>query len=240
MIWRVGALLLVGLSLVGCQGPALPLAPMLYSQNAQAAFADVPPARQTTEIEILYATDRSVEHPGNGVITYGAGRSPSVAFGRVFVHLGEELTWDELVEASLDSRRRVPISVGYIEEIVRLPSTETPVVRINHQLVEDPAAVQSYLQSADVVHAELSRPMRQGAYGHSYFIDSPSVHSDVILILRDERRPGADHGPPLIKRDYGFWELRDGYPYLENDGGQVDVPQGVLSPTDVYPDSVEP
>lgn len=418
---------LIGL-LIGCQGPALPRAPTLYSQNAQAAFADVPPARRTTEIEILYATDRSVEHTDDGEIAYGSRRSPSLAFGRAVVHLGREMTWDELVEASLNSRPRVPISVGRVEEIVRLPSTMTPLVRINHELVDDPAVVQSYLKSVEVVHAELARRMREtdrhdvflfvhgvhngfhaplrrmaqlwhflgrpgvpvvytwpakakggplrgymydresseftiahcrqlleilasspeverihilahsrgtdvvvttlrelhllrggdpkttrgdlklgqlilaapdidwevaqqrlrpdrvhlvperltiyatpedkaiglaswlfsslrrlgqltgemltekqrqvmvahdvpvdfidvnvrkkGSFGHSYFIDNPSVFSDVILILRDERPPGAEHGRPLIKRDDGFWELRDGYPYLENDNGQ--------------------
>ena len=65
---RFAAILLVGLPLVGCQGPALPLAPTLFSQNAQAAFADDPPARETTEIEILYAIDRSVERAGDGEI----------------------------------------------------------------------------------------------------------------------------------------------------------------------------
>ena len=98
---------------------------------------------------------------------------------------------------------------------------------------------QSALRSGvvDVIDAKVSR---LGPHGHSYFIDNPAVLSDLILLLRDDRAPGAEHGRPLVRRDDGFWEIRDGYPYLENDGGQVDVPQGVLSPTDVYPASVEP
>ncbi|MCI0629647.1 MAG: alpha/beta hydrolase [Phycisphaerales bacterium] len=48
--------------------------------------------------------------------------------------------------------------------------------------------------------------------GHGYFLSSPACLSDVILVLRDGRAPGAANGRPLIDRPSGFWELRDGYP----------------------------
>ena len=48
--------------------------------------------------------------------------------------------------------------------------------------------------------------------GHGYFVSSPSVLSDLILVLRDNRKPGAENGRPLVRREDGFWELRNGYP----------------------------
>jgi len=51
-----------------------------------------------------------------------------------------------------------------------------------------------------------------GFVAHSYFYENPAVSSDLILLLRDHRKPGAENGRPLIKRPDGFWELRDGYP----------------------------
>ncbi|MCC6679845.1 MAG: alpha/beta hydrolase [Phycisphaeraceae bacterium] len=48
--------------------------------------------------------------------------------------------------------------------------------------------------------------------GHGYFVSNPSVLSDLILLLRDNRQPGADHGRPLVRRGSAFWELYDGYP----------------------------
>jgi esterase/lipase superfamily enzyme len=48
--------------------------------------------------------------------------------------------------------------------------------------------------------------------GHSYFHASPAVSSDVILLLRDNRSPGAENGRPLIKRQEGFWEIDETYP----------------------------
>jgi esterase/lipase superfamily enzyme len=48
--------------------------------------------------------------------------------------------------------------------------------------------------------------------GHGYFLSSPACLSDLILVLRDGRKPGAENGRPLIDQPGGFWELRDGYP----------------------------
>ncbi len=55
-----------------------------------------------------------------------------------------------------------------------------------------------------------------GFVGHSYFYQNPAVSSDLILLLRDHRKPGAEHGRPLKKRDDGFWEIRDGYPAVKD------------------------
>ena len=54
---------------------------------------------------------------------------------------------------------------------------------------------------------------QKGAHGHTYWIDNPAVLSDVILILRDDLPPGAEHGRPLIRAESGLWEIYDGYPY---------------------------
>ncbi len=54
--------------------------------------------------------------------------------------------------------------------------------------------------------------VRSDFLGHGYFISNPSVLSDLILVLRNNYAPGAENGRPLIQREGGFWELRDGYP----------------------------
>lgn len=50
-----------------------------------------------------------------------------------------------------------------------------------------------------------------GFLGHTYFSESPAVSSDLILILRDNRAPGAENGRPLKERMTNFWEIRDDY-----------------------------
>lgn len=52
-----------------------------------------------------------------------------------------------------------------------------------------------------------------GFIGHSYFYSSPAVSSDLILLLRDDLEPGA--GRPLIRKNDAFWEIRDGYPRVQ-------------------------
>ena len=60
--------------------------------------------------------------------------------------------------------------------------------------------------------------------GHGYFISNPAVLSDLILVLRDSRPPGAEHGRPLVPLGGGFWELSDGYP--KYDGTSRPTPSG--------------
>ena len=62
----------------------------------------------------------------------------------------------------------------------------------------------------DLIDAKVSD---LGPNGHSYFIDNPAVLSDLILLLRDDRSAGPEHGRPLIRDESGFWNLYDGYPY---------------------------
>jgi len=50
-----------------------------------------------------------------------------------------------------------------------------------------------------------------GILGHSYFVESPAVSSDIILMLRDNRSPGQENGRPLKERIPNFYEIRDDY-----------------------------
>ncbi len=51
-----------------------------------------------------------------------------------------------------------------------------------------------------------------GVLGHSYFYGSPAVSSDLLLVLRDGRKPGAEYGRPLKRQADGFWRLERDYP----------------------------
>ena len=50
-------------------------------------------------------------------------------------------------------------------------------------------------------------------YGHSYFRNAPTVSSDVVLMLRDDRDPGTPERP-LEHIDLNFWRIPQGYPAL--------------------------
>ena len=56
-----------------------------------------------------------------------------------------------------------------------------------------------------------------GFLGHGYFHSSPAVSSDLILLLRDNLKPGKAHGRPLTpdKRSRRYWSIGKGYPYAD-------------------------
>jgi esterase/lipase superfamily enzyme len=47
---------------------------------------------------------------------------------------------------------------------------------------------------------------------HDYFHSHPALSSDLILLLRDNRRPGAESGRPLASEAGGLWRIDQDYP----------------------------
>jgi esterase/lipase superfamily enzyme len=60
-------------------------------------------------------------------------------------------------------------------------------------------------------------PRKTGFLGHAYFLDDPAVTSDLLLLLRDQRRPGVQNGRPLVEHDSGMWIIPEGYPFQDAD-----------------------
>jgi esterase/lipase superfamily enzyme len=52
---------------------------------------------------------------------------------------------------------------------------------------------------------------RGDKYGHSYFRNAPSVSSDLVIMLRDDRDPGTPERP-LEHLDLNFWKIPPNYP----------------------------
>ena len=50
------------------------------------------------------------------------------------------------------------------------------------------------------------------AGSHDYFYSHPAVSSDLILLLRDNCRPGAENGRPLTREAGGLWRIDEDYP----------------------------
>jgi esterase/lipase superfamily enzyme len=83
------------------------------------------------------------------------------------------------------------------------------------------------------LHPDIALPVRNHPYvhviemrcktdglGHGYFLSSPACLSDLILVLRDGRMPGAKNGRPLFDDPTGFWQLKDGYPFASSVNGE--------------------
>ena len=60
-----------------------------------------------------------------------------------------------------------------------------------------------------------ARAALSGRGSHFYFYSDPAVSSDLILLMRDNRGPGAAEGRPLAREAGGLWRIDRGYPWAE-------------------------
>lgn len=65
--------------------------------------------------------------------------------------------------------------------------------------------------AAELSHLQFINCAVTGYDSHSYVLQHPAAMSDLILVVRDGRLPGADHGRPLSSPWPGMWELDNDY-----------------------------
>ena len=159
-----GALSLLTLLIVGCSSaPKLMPTPNIYTDGGRYPEASVPTDLKSNKVDLLYVTDRAPKATDNGMLEYGAKRSASVGFGSAIVEIGDELTWQELVEMSeTPSRSTSPtIQVTSRTELGRFPATPHPFLVVDGEVKEDPDVQAEYDQVVSQFRHELGRRMAQ-------------------------------------------------------------------------------
>ncbi len=133
--------------------------PSLYADETAPLFGDLAPELTSTQVELIYVTDRAPETDEAGNLTYGFNRSNSLAVGTTVVDLGQNASWDELVAASLTLSRfgKFELRTVSTTEFARLPPTPLPYQVIDGQVVEDPDAVAAQEASIARLRAEVLR-----------------------------------------------------------------------------------
>ena len=160
---RVACLLAVVatlMPLVGCTRQ-LAMTPNIYLPGGEDPFASIPDRLRTTDIELLYFTDRAAEEPdASGAVRYGRERSLYTTFGSTVVEIGDDVAWDTLVEQSRRSRRSVglPLRVKRTVEIDTFPGTP-----YRFQLDEDGRYRRrdDVAESIDSTRASITRELEQ-------------------------------------------------------------------------------
>ena len=97
--------------LTGCGGRAMMPSPNIYVRAQDDPFAKVPETFRTNTVDVLYGTDRTPAASG-APLAYTSERSMSLAFGSCKVQIGENLTWEQLVQASRSKNRSVNCDLG--------------------------------------------------------------------------------------------------------------------------------
>ena len=76
------------------------------------------------------------------------------------------------------------------------------------EVLESERARIKLMTNADIIDARVHTDYT----GHGYFLSNPAVFSDIILILRYDRTPGAANGRPLTPIVHNYYILDDNYP----------------------------
>jgi esterase/lipase superfamily enzyme len=153
-------LLLTVIALAGCAtSRSLMPTPNLYASGRQKPFTKISPELKTNRVELFYVTDRKPEKDKNGRLVYGYGRSNSIAFGTATVKIGENVSWEKLLENSRRHERTedLVLSMGPIVEKTRLPPTPLPFSTRGGFYNYDPTALAKRRAGETEFHKEIKR-----------------------------------------------------------------------------------
>ncbi len=141
------------LLLAACSGQRVMMpTPNVYTDSSTDPYADLHEDLKSTEVPLFYVTDRVPEKDENGNLEYGYERSASLAFGSTVVDLGEDISWEQLLEASRTQKRLkdVPLKRRELYEIVRGPDAPIPYTEVDGVIVEDPEYLAKRNAAAEV------------------------------------------------------------------------------------------
>lgn len=135
--------------------------PKIYLDENLDPYSSVSPALKNNEVQLFYVTDRAPEQDQEGNLRYGYKRSASLAFGDVVVDLGDNLTWEDLVQASRTEKRLTPVklTLGKITERIRGPKTPFPYTKVDGKIVEEPSWLKHAEESAETFRKELTQQL---------------------------------------------------------------------------------
>lgn len=157
-------LVFYALVLIGCSTTLkLMPTPNIYLGGGGYPESSVSRSLKSNEVDLLFITDRAPETSAEGTLVYGSGRSASVGFGSAVVEIGNNLTWQQLVEMSETSSRPSSPVIRVVSrtELGRFPPTPHPFLVINGEASEDPEVRAEYDRVASQFRRELSRRMEQ-------------------------------------------------------------------------------
>ena len=155
-----GPILACVLLIAGCaESRNLMPTPNLYTDETVTLFEALPEEYTSPLVELIYVTDRAPETDEAGNLRYGYNRSNSLAVGTTVVNLGQNATWEELVEASQTHTRfgKFELRLVSIDEFTRLPPTPMPFQVMDGKIVQVPEAVAARDASVARLQAEVRR-----------------------------------------------------------------------------------
>jgi esterase/lipase superfamily enzyme len=176
--------------------------PNVYVQAMSPPFADVAPPLRTNTVDVLYATDRKPVPRDDGTLAYGYGRSFSLAVGSCVIAIGQDVTWDTLVQQSQQAERThpLPLHIRVMKEQVRFPVTPMPFVLHDGQPTVAPAVQAAYDHVAEQVRQDLRQRLaltpRKAAYVYVHGYNN--TFEDGVLVIAELWHFLGRQGVPIL------------------------------------------
>jgi esterase/lipase superfamily enzyme len=133
LVGNLLAALAAAILVLGCASKPYQLmpTPILYQQPSAVLVITQPreARRGSTDVDLLYITDREPETDPESTLPYGQARATSIAFGSARVKIGDGVECETLGrESRLAERTRdLDLSLGQVEEIGRFPNEPNAV-----------------------------------------------------------------------------------------------------------------
>jgi len=159
-------LVLVALVIAGCSSTQkLMPTPNIYLNGEGYPESSVSQGLKNNKVDVLFVTDRKPETSADGTLAYGTSRSESLGFGSAIVEIGNDLTWQHLVEMSeTSSRRSSPaLRVKSRTELGRFPPTPHAFLVVDGKAKEDPK-VRSEYERVVIGKSVRIEPVREKKY----------------------------------------------------------------------------
>jgi esterase/lipase superfamily enzyme len=151
----------VALALAGCATtrPLMPT-PALYSgPQAKPLFDDPSVGRPSSDLDLLFVTDRAPATDTNDDMPYSANRSRSIAFGSTTVEFGDNVTWDALAKESTspEATRAVTLHLGATKELGRFPLIPYELLVVHDGITRTPAVIDAHEKARRELQSEIAR-----------------------------------------------------------------------------------
>ena len=113
----------------------------------------------STDVDLLYITNRARETEPESILPYGQDRSSSVAFGSARVQIGPDISWENLESESRRAvrTRDLDLSLGKVKEIGRFPAEPYNVEVRADGLYRSAADMRMHYEAKDMFQAELEK-----------------------------------------------------------------------------------
>jgi len=134
-VTKLLVLLTIAALATGCASPPRQLmpTPVLYQSPGGVPLFEQPREAlgSSTDVDLLYITDRGAETDPESMLPYGQGRADRIVFGSARVEIGPNMSWEDLRRESRLAERTedTRLVLGPVTELGRFPDEPYDVVR---------------------------------------------------------------------------------------------------------------